>query len=192
MPLVVGGTGELSKATHTLMTKAGATDKQIKQLFASLLKCLDILFTAKDIIVTPIYQAYRDTKSGKLLSDLAVLRPYSVPSFQWTPVMEDHILWPHVSILHMIATALPMHILLPDRDSYMSNVPHGSLTFNQYWFIHSQGAPAHWPRALGTSIPTFALFDWVHPILPKGVFAGKVMWVMGYGLSEHSRCITAI
>ena len=52
---MVGSTGELSKTTHTLMAKAGATDKQIKQLFASLLQCLDILFTTKEIITTPMY-----------------------------------------------------------------------------------------------------------------------------------------
>ena len=170
---MVGNAGGLSKATHAHMAKAGATDKQIKQLLASLLKCLDIMLSAKDIIVTPIYRAYRETRSGKLLSDLAVLCPHSVPSFQWTPVMEDHILWPHVSILHMIATALPMHILLPDRDGSLSNVPHGSLTSNQYWFIHGQESPGHWPRALGTNIPTFAVLDCTHPIQPKGMFAGR-------------------
>ena len=89
---MVGNTGELSKATHAHMAKAGATDKQTKQILASLLKCVGIMFSAKDIIVTHIYQAYQETQSGKLLSDLAVLCPHSVPSFQWTHVMEDHIL----------------------------------------------------------------------------------------------------
>ena len=92
----------------------------------------------------------------------------------------------------MIASALPMHIFLPDRDSNMFNVPHDSLTFNQYWFIRNQGALAFWSRALGTSIPTFALLDWTHPIQPKGIFAGTVMWVTRYGFSEHDRYITAI
>ena len=83
--------------------------------------------------------------------------------------MEDAILWPHVSILHMIASALPMHVLVPDEDSYTPNVPHGFLTSNQYWRIHNQAAPAHGPRALGTGIPTFAFFDWGNPILPTYV-----------------------
>ena len=111
---------------------------------------------------------------------------------QWIPATEDHVLWPHVPVLHMIATALPMHILLPDRDGSLFNIPHDSLTFNQYWFIQSQDRPVHWPRALANCISTFALLDWVHPIHPKGIFVGTVMWVMVYGYSEHSRYITAI
>ena len=52
--------------------------------------------------------------------------------------------------------------------------------------------PGYWPRALGAGIPTFALLDWTHPIQPRGIFAGTVVWVMAYGYSEHSRYITAI
>ena len=106
--------------------------------------------------------------------------------------MDDNILWPHVPVLYMIATTLPMPILLPDRDGSLFNVPHGSLTFNQYCFIHDQRGPEHWPRALATNIPTFALLDWVRPMQPRGIFVGTLMWVMAYGYSEHSRYITAI
>ena len=103
-----------------------------------------------------------------LLSNLAVLQPHSVPSFEWTLVMEDHILWPHVSVLRMIVSALPMHMLLLGEENHMYNVPHSSLASHQYWFIHSQDVPAHWPHALGTSVPTLALFDWLCPITTTG------------------------
>ena len=190
----MGTGGELDPRTLKLMLQAGASEKQVKQLLASFLKCVDTVCRADQPLQVPIYQEYRTPGPGPLISTQVLLHQDDVPQFHWWSVGEDHVVWPHLTVLHIIASILPLHLLLPvDREGVRA-VVQDNLLAGLYWYQDTEWVKLNdWPRQTrSTGRPTHLIVDTTQPIELRGLYSGRQGWSMEYGYPEHSRYITAV
>ena len=137
------------------------------------------------------------------LSSAVLVGPEKITLLDWSPVYDDHVLWPHPPLLYIIGLRFQLHVAapLPQREVHIF-APVASLSSSQLYWFHARGwCPKHWPSAL-PNIPDTLLFDWSGQLSPQGMFAGHVQreriafghvqWVVEYGFPEHPRYITCL
>jgi len=141
----------------------------------------------------PIHQEFRAPDTMLCLSSSVLVEPEMISLLGWSPVYEDHILWPRFPMLHIIGLLLQLHVAapMPKRDVHIF-APVVSLSCSPlYWHHTLDRCPRHWPSPL-PKIPDTLVFDWSEQLNPRGMFAGQVMRVLEYRFPAQLRYITCL
>ena len=193
VPLRFGITGEITSETLKAMTEAGASTRQIRQLLASFLQAVHIIHVVEHPPQLPVHQEFRVPDTTLCVSSAVLVEPENISLLDWSPVYEDHVLWPHLPLLYITGLRFQRHVAapIPSRDVHVF-APVASLICSRLYWYHPRGeCPPHWPTVV-PNIPDTLVFDWELQLAPIGIFAGQVLWVIEYGLPERLRFITCI
>ena len=193
VPLSFGITGDIPPETLKVTKEAGASARQIRQLLASFLQAVHIIHVAKLPLQLPIHQEFRVPEATMCLSSAVLVEPENITLLDWSPVYEDHVLWPHLPLLYIMGLRFQLRVAapLPGREIHVF-APVASLTCSRLFWYHPQSAcPGHWPVEV-PNIPDTLVFDWGERLSPRGMFAGHVLWVLEYGFPEHQRYISCL
>ena len=113
VPLPFRTTGEIPSKTLKTMKQAGASTRQIRQLLASFLQGVHIIHIAGHPPQLSIHQEFRAPDATFCLSSAVLVEPEAIPLLDWSPVYEDHLLWPHFPMLYIMGLRLQLHISAP-------------------------------------------------------------------------------
>ena len=84
------------------MTQAGASTRQIRQLLPSFLQGIHIIHVAEHPPQLLIHQEFRAPDATLCLSLAVLVEPQKISLHDWSPVYDDHVLWPHFSLLYIM------------------------------------------------------------------------------------------
>ena len=102
----------------------------------------------------------------------------------WTPWVDDAIVWPSPPLPFHISDECRVNVLLPHL--YM---PSPDLSPTLSWYMTDlQG---EWPST-PVGVPSIAFLDTPIPLRTKGIYDGVPYWEMSYGYPEHLRFVTCI
>ena len=96
-------------------------------------------------------------------------------------------------MVYILGLRFQIHVAapLPGKDVYVF-APVASLSCSRLCGYHTQDmCPGYGPSAL-PNIPDTLVFDWNDRLIPRGILAGHVMWVLEYGFPEHLRYISCL